>query len=159
MPSTRTAKRTPESISPVVSVNGRVNMICSAAGAAVGLIAGGGLGASFMLARNATFGASDPMDVGGFALVVAVLGLIGGWAAARYAVKLLPPGETSAAAAAKTGAGAGGLGVSLGGLLGVQLGAMGCVLGALAGGLSLGLLGAAFGALVAAVRGWAADRS
>jgi hypothetical protein len=39
-----------------------------------------------------------------------------------------------------------------GGLIGVQFGALGCVAATLGGGLFRGLLGAAFGALTAAVR-------
>jgi hypothetical protein len=106
-----------------------------------------------MLVRNATFGASDPMEVSGFAAVAAALGALGGWAGGHYAGKLIQPGDTVAVGAAKTGASAGGLGMTVGGLIGVQFGALGCVLGVLAGGLTLGLLGAALGALVAAVKG------
>jgi hypothetical protein len=109
------------------------------------------------MARNATFGSSDPMDVGGFATAAAALGAIGGWAGGHYAAKLIRPGDTPAAGAAKAGAGAGGLGMTLGGLVGVPFGALGCALGVLAGGLTLGLLGAALGALVAAVKGRGAD--
>jgi hypothetical protein len=57
-----------------------------------------------------------------------------------------------AAGAGKAAAGAGGLGLALGGLIGVQFGALRCVAAPLGGGLFLGLPGAAFGALPAAVR-------
>jgi hypothetical protein len=105
-----------------------------------------------MLVRNATFGASNPMDVGAFVLGASVLGALGGGAAGLYASKVIQPRDSLGSGAAKTAAGCAGLGTVIGGLIGVQFGALGCVLGTLAGGAGLGLLGAPFGILVAALK-------
>jgi hypothetical protein len=137
---------------PTPPVRPRTHLICGVAGAAAGLLLGGVGGAIFIAIRNATFGASNPMGVGGFAVGMAVVLAVLGFAACAYASKVLPAGETVAGGAGKAAAGAAGLGMALGGLIGVQFGALGCVLGTLGGGVALAVAGAPFGALTAAVR-------
>jgi hypothetical protein len=115
--------------------------------------------ALFGLVRNATFGASDPVDIAAVVTVLSVLAALGGGAAGLYASRVIQAGDSLGSGAAKTAAGCAGLGTLIGTLAGVQFSApgvlfsaLGGALGALAGGAGLGLLGAPFGILVAALK-------